>query len=178
MNIAELEKWLETAEGKTWLETQKKPLIEKRDELLAKISASNASADQLNEKIAGLESNLLKANGVIREVLLSRPLAEKLKEKGVFETLIPTLSESITEAYSLQIKANGDNQETIGKIDGKETGLEQIIDAWSKTDKAKECFKPMDVKKESTSPDFKGGSPNPDKEMAALRRGAGLPEKE
>jgi hypothetical protein len=65
MDLQELEKWIATDEGIKWLDGQKKALIEKRDELLAKVSAGNASADQLNGKIASLESDLLKANGTI-----------------------------------------------------------------------------------------------------------------
>ena len=176
MNLQELEKWLETPEGKQWIDSQKKGLIDKNNELLEKLTGGNATNNQLNEKIVKLESDLLKANGTIREALLSRPLAEKLKQKGVFEALIPTLAETITQSYGLEIKADGNDFNVMGKVDGKETELDQILDAWSKSDKAKECFKPADLKKESTSPDFKQGSSNTDKELAALRRGAGLPE--
>jgi len=174
MDLQELNKWLETAEGKQWLDSQKKGLIDKNNELLEKVTGSNATNNQLNEKVVKLESDLLKANGTIREVLLSRPLADKLKSKGVFETLIPTLAETITQSYGLEIKANGNDLNVMGKVDGKETGLDQILDAWSKGDKAKECFKPADLKRESTSPDFKQGTAAVDKELAAMRKGAGL----
>jgi len=176
MDLQELTKWLETTEGKQWIDSQKKGLVDKNNELLEKLTGGNATNNQLNEKIIKLESDLLKANGTIREVLLSRPLADRLKSKGVFETLIPTLAETITQSYGLEIKANGNDLSVMGKVDGKETGLDQILDAWSKSDKAKECFKPADLKRESTSPDFKQGSPNTDKELQAIRRAAGLPE--
>jgi len=178
MNIQELEKWLETTEGSTWLEAHKKGLLDKNAELLEKVTKGNAENKTLNERIINLESDLSKEQAVNKEVLLSRPLAEKLKQKGVFEVLIPELSKTIVGTYGLQI-VNGN---AIGKVkeDGKETELtiDQIIDTWSKSEASKDCFKPQDIKTQSTSPDFKGGGSTVDPELAAMRRGAGLSEKE
>jgi hypothetical protein len=177
MDLEQINKFIETDEGKKWITDLKKGLVDKNSELLEKVASGNAAASQLNEKVVKLESDLLKANGTIRKALLSKPLAEKLKAKGVFETLIPTLAQTITESYGLEIKTNGDDFEVIGKDNGKETGLDGIIDAWSKSEKAGECFKPQDLKTEKTSPDFKQGMPpNTDKEWAAMRKGADLPE--
>jgi hypothetical protein len=178
MDITALTTWVETPEGKQWLEGQKKPLLDKRDELLEKVKAGNASLEQLTQRVANLESDLSKEQAVNREVLLSRPLAEKLKQKGVFEVLLPELSKSITGAYGLHI-ANGN---AIGKVKNgdseTEMNLDQIIDHWSKLETSKDCFRPKDVKTESTSPDFKGSGSAVDPEWAAMRRGAGLPEKD
>jgi len=175
MNIDELEKWILTDEGAKWIEGQKKGLLNKQAELLEKVTKGNAEIKTLNERIENLESVLSKEREANREVLLSRPLAEKLKNKGVFEVLIPNLVRSLSETYGLQI-ANGN---AIGKTkgtDGKETELsiDQIIDLWSKSDSAKDCFKPQDIKTQSTSPDFKGSGTTADKEWAAMRKGAGL----
>jgi len=175
MNLQELETWLKTDGGAAWLENQKKPLLEKRDELLEKVKTGNASIEQLNQRLASLESDLHKEQAVNREVLLSRPLAEKLKQKGVFEVLVPELSKTIAETYGLQL-ANGN---AIGKVKegGKETELtlDQIIETWSKSEASKDCFKPQDIKTQSTSPDFKGGNPPVDAEYNAARMAAGLP---
>ena len=178
MDIKELEKWLETPEGLTWLEAHKKGLLDKNAELLEKVTKGNAENKTLYERIINLESDLHKEQAVNREVLLSRPLAEKLKQKGVFEVLIPELSKTIAETYGLQL-ANGN---AAGKVtdNGKETvlNLDQVIEHWAKLDQSKDCFKPQDVKTQSTSPDFKGGNAAVDPEWAAMRKGAGLPEKE
>jgi DNA repair exonuclease SbcCD ATPase subunit len=176
MDIQELEKWVtETPEGKQWLEGQKKPLLDKRDELLEKVNSGNAKVEQLNQRLASLESDLSKEQAVNKEVLLSRPLAEKLKQKGVFDALIPVVSKTIAETYGLQL-ANGN---AIGKVKDNETEteltLDQVIDTWSKSDSAKECFKPQEIKTESTSPDFKGIPKNQDAEYTAARLAAGLP---
>jgi len=178
MNIDELNQWIETPEGKQWIESQKKGLLDKNAELLEKVSKGNAETKTLNERIESLESDLHKEQAVNREVLLSRPLAEKLKQKGVFEVLIPELSKTIAETYGLQL-ANGN---AAGKVtdNGNETvlNLDQVIEHWAKQDQSKDCFKPQDVKTQSTSPDFKGGNAAVDPEWAAMRRGAGLSEKE
>jgi hypothetical protein len=177
MDLQELEKWITADEGKKWLEAQKKGLVDKNNELLEKVASGNAAAVQLNEKAVKLESDLLKANSTIREVLLSKPLAEKLKANGIFETLIPTLAETITKSYGLEIKTNGNDFDVMGKDNGKEQSLDQIIDAWSKLESSKECFKPQKTEKFSTVLDVKGGSPpNTDTEWSAMRKGAGLPE--
>jgi hypothetical protein len=176
MDTVELEKWLETEPGKQWLEAQKKGLLDKQAELLEKVTKGNAENKTLYERIASLESELSKEQGINKEVLLSRPLAEKLKQKGVYEVLVPTLSKTIAEAYGLQL-ANGN---AIGKVNenGKETelNLDQIIDAWAKSDQAKDCFKPQDIKTQSTGPDLKGSGSTVDPEWAAMRKGAGLPD--
>ena len=176
MDIAELEKWILGSEGLAWLETQKQGIANKNSELLKKIAESNAEAKTLNERIVNLESSLSKEQAVNREVLLSRPLAEKLKEKGVFEVLLPEISKTITEAYGLHILDGN----AAGKVkeNGKETvlNLDQIIESWAKSESAKDCFKPLDTKTQSTSPDFKGSGSTVDPEWAAMRKGAGLSE--
>jgi len=179
MNLQELEKWLETPEGSTWLEAHKKGLLDKNAELLEKVTKGNAENKTLYERIINLESDLHKEQAVNREVLLSRPLAEKLKSKGVFEVLIPGLSKTIAETYGLQL-ANGN---AIGKVkEGEketELNLDQIIEHWAKSDQSKDCFRPPDIKTQSTSPDFKtegGGGNSID---AIMRKAAGLsPQKE
>jgi hypothetical protein len=178
MDVNELEKWIETEQGQTWLEARKKGLLDKQAELLEKVTKGNAENKTLYERIEGLESELSKSQAVVTDTLLSRPLANKLKEKGVFEVLIPELSKTIAETYGLQL-ADGN---AAGKVteNGKETvlNLDQVIEHWSKTDQSKDCFRPQEVKTQSTSPDFKGGGAAVDRELAAMRRGAGLPEKE
>jgi hypothetical protein len=175
MDFIELEKWLETPEGKQWIEAQKKGLLDKNAELLEKVTKGNAENKTLNERIINLESNLSKEQAVNKEVLLSRPLAEKLKQKGIFDVLIPELSKTISETYGLQL-VNGN---AIGKVkEGEketELTLDQIIETWSKSDTVKDFFKPQDIKTQSTSPDFKGGKPQVDAEYNAARLAAGLP---
>jgi DNA repair exonuclease SbcCD ATPase subunit len=148
-------------------------LLDKRDELLEKVNSGNAKVEQLNQRLASLENDLSKEQAVNKEVLLSRPLAEKLKQKGVFDALIPVVTKTIAETYGLQL-ANGN---AIGKVKESETELtlDQVIDTWSKSDSAKECFKPQEIKTESTSPDFKGTPKNHDAEYTAARLAAGLP---
>jgi hypothetical protein len=174
MDLKELESWVLTDEGKQWLEGQKKPLLDKRDELLEKIKTGNASIEQLNQRLASLESDLSTANGTINEVLLHKPLAEKLKQKGVHEILIPELSKTISGTYGLGI-ANGN---AIGKVkDGEketELTLDQVVDSWEKT-ASKDLFKPQETRTQSTSFDFKGIPQNQDPEYAAARQAAGLP---
>jgi len=175
MDVQELEKWVLTDEGKQWIEAQKKGLLDKNTELLEKLKKANGELETANGNIQKLEGDLSKAQGVNKEVLLSRPLAEKLKQKGVFEVLIPELSKTIEGTYGLQL-ANGN---AIGKTkDGEketELTLDQIIEHWAKSDSAKDCFKPQGIKTESTSPDFKGTPKNQDAEYTAARLAAGLP---
>jgi hypothetical protein len=175
MNVQELEKWILTNEGQQWLEAQKKGLLDKQAELLEKVSKGNAENKTLNERIASLESDLSTSQAVVNDTLLSKPLAEKLKQKGVFEVLIPEISKTIAGAYGLRL-ADGN---AIGKVnDGgneQELTLDQVIESWSRSEQAKDCFKPQDLKVQSTSADFKVNGSTVDKEWAAICRGAGLP---
>ena len=54
MDIKELEQWIQSNEGQNWLEAQKKGLLDKNNDLLEKISRSNAEAKTLNERITSL----------------------------------------------------------------------------------------------------------------------------
>jgi hypothetical protein len=179
IELNELQKWLETEPGKKWSEAHKKGLVDKNNELLEKLKTANGELEKANGTIQKLEGDLTQSQAVINDTLLSKPLAEKLTQKGVFPVLIPELSKTISEGYALRI-ADGN---AVGKVteNGKETvlSLDQIIESWAKSDKAKDCFKPRETETVSTGPDFKAGDkPVIDKELAALRRGAGLPEKE
>jgi hypothetical protein len=110
--------------------------------------------------------------------LLSKPLANKLKEKGVFPVLLPELVKQLSETYALGIQdGNAAGKMT---IDGKETvlTLDQAIEHWSKSDHSKDCFKPQDIKTQSTSPDFKGSNSDVDVEYNAARIAAGLAPQE
>jgi hypothetical protein len=172
--LIELEKHTETAEFQAWLEVQKKGLLDKQAELLEKVTKGNAENKTLNERIINLESELSKSQAVVNDTLLSKPLVEKLKQKGVHEILIPELSKTIAETYGLQL-ANGN---AIGKVkEGEkesELTLDQVIDTWEKT-ASKDLFKPQETRTQSTSFDFKGIPQNQDTEYAAARIAAGLP---
>lgn len=69
MKIEELEKWIETDEGKKWLEEKKKPLIEKRDQLLdelvvykKRLTDETEKGNALEGKITGYLVNLKNAH--------------------------------------------------------------------------------------------------------------------
>jgi hypothetical protein len=179
MDLKELNSWVETDEGKQWLEGQKKPLLDKRDELLEKVKAGNASIEQLTQRVASLESDLSKSQAVNNSVLLEKPLMEKLQNKGVFPVLIPSLVKSLSKTYGLCIQ---DGNAVTGKVKEGDTkkalNIDQIIEHWSKSDSAKDCFRPQELQTQSTSPDFKTDQKAIDKTWAAMRKGAGLSEKE
>jgi hypothetical protein len=174
MNIDELNQWIETPEGKQWIESQKKGLLDKQAELLEKVTKGNADNKTLNERIESLESELSKNKAVINDTLLSKPLTEKLNAKGVFPVLLPELVKRLSETYGFTIQdGNAAGKMT---VDGKETvlTLDQAIEHWSASDQAKDCFKPLDLKTQSTTPDFKGSKPIVDAEYNAARIAAGL----
>ena len=65
MKIVDVEKWLETDEGKEWLEGKKQPLIDKRNQLLDEISSlknrltdESEKSNAQNAKIKGYLENL------------------------------------------------------------------------------------------------------------------------
>jgi hypothetical protein len=179
MDTVEIEKWLLTKEGADWLEVQKKPLLDKRDDLLEKVKTGNASIEQLTQRVASLESDLSKSRAVNNSVLLEKPLMEKLQNKGVFPVLIPNLAKSLSETYGLCIQ---DGNAVTGKVKEGDTekvlDIDQIIEHWAKSDSAKDCFRPQELQTQSTSPDFKTDQKGTDKTWAAMRKGAGLSEKE
>jgi len=174
MDLKELNSWVETDEGKQWLSSQKKGLVDKNSELLEKLKKANGELETANGNIQKLESDLSKNQAVIKDTLLSKPLTEKLNAKGVFPVLLPELVKRLSDTYSLSIQdGNAAGKMT---IDGKETvlTLDQVLEHWGASDQAKDCFKPVDLKTQSTTPDFKGGKPIVDAEYNAARLAAGL----
>ena len=175
MDIAELEKWLETEPGKQWLEAQKKGLLDKQAELLEKVTKGNAENKTLNERIVNLESELSKSQAVVNDTLLLKPLAQKLNEKGAFPVLVPELVKKLSEVYGLNLKDGN----AVGIVKENETetefDLDGIIDHYYKTEEGNSCFKTADTKTVQTSPDFKATPKNQDRELAAAREAAGLP---
>jgi hypothetical protein len=174
MDLKELNSWVETDDGKQWLEAQKKGLLDKNSELLEKLKTANGTLDKANGDIQGLTSELEKSQAVIHDTLLSKPLTEKLNAKGVFPVLLPELVKQLSDTYSLSIEDGNAAGKMI--VDGKETvlTLDQAIEHWSASDQSKDCFKPLDLKTQSTIPDFKGSKPIVDAEYNAARIAAGL----
>jgi hypothetical protein len=181
MNIEELEKWIATDEGVKWLETQKQGLANKNTELLEKLKTANGDLETANGTIQKLQSENAKTQAVNREALLTRPLAEKLKSRGVFDVLLPEISKTVIETYGLNITDGN----AAGRVteSGKERVLtmDEAVDAWSKLETSKDYFKPRETQTVSTVPNLCGGisATAADKEWAAMRKGAKLPpEKE
>jgi hypothetical protein len=161
----------------------KKPLLDKNAELLSEKKTISDSLTGMSQRFAVLEKQLAESQAVNNEVLLHKPLVEKLRQKGVFEVLLPELSKTITETYGLQVNASGNDFEVIGKTKDAnnadiELTLDQVLDTWSKLDNSKDCIKPQDIKTESTSPDFKGSGTPESSFSAGIRRGARLTNKD
>jgi hypothetical protein len=145
MDLNELNSWLLTDEGAAWLESQKQPLINKRDELLSTIRNTNGKLVELDQRSAAAEKSLSEERAILSTVLVDKELASLLKSANVFETVIPGTVAELKERYAIRVKADGLNRIACGMVqgadgEGKETSLADIVSTWSKTPEAKKVI--------------------------------------
>ena len=143
MDVKELEKWLETDEGRDWIEAKKKPLLENRDSILSELKAANGELSELGQRLMETENTLMSEKGFTSKYLIDTDLTALLRKANVFEDVIPYTLETLKAAYGLSIKADGDNRKAIGvlKREGKEIEAElpDIVADWA-TQPMSKCF--------------------------------------
>ena len=135
MDLNEMNLWIATDEGAAWLESQKQPLINKRDELLKEISDQRSAVNNGNAKITEFEKSLSEEKAVVENFVVDKELQSLLQKAFVFEGLIPEVVKSLKNAYSITVKASGNDRTASGKIkdnDGneKEVDLPAIVENW------------------------------------------------
>jgi hypothetical protein len=156
MDLKELEKWINTDEGKKWLDGKKEGLIRKNEELIKELKTAGGGMSELTQRVTDTEKALGKEKAAMREALLLQPLEKTLLEKKVFPVVIPALKNELIEAYGLDVKeADGGSRSAMGVIeqDGAkmEKPLSEIIDLWIQTEDAKSYIPPPVTSVVSTS---------------------------
>jgi hypothetical protein len=166
MDINELNLWLETDEGKAWLEGQKQPLLIKRDELLSALKIANGKLSELEQRNSQTEGSLSEERAALAAVLVERELASLLKNANVFETVIPGTVAALKETYGIRVKANGPNRTACGMTKGedgaeKETPLADIVFAWCKTPEAQKVILNTNNGGGASGSIYRGSAPSP-----------------
>jgi len=141
MDINELNLWIATDEGAAWLESQKQPLLNKRDELLSTIRNTNSKLVELDQRSAAAEKALSEERAALSSVLIDKGLSDLLKSANVFETVIPGTVAELKERYAIRVRADGPNRIAHGMIQGedgagKEVSLADVVSTWSRTPEA------------------------------------------
>jgi len=136
MDLKELEKWLETDEGRDWIEAQKKPLLENRDSILSGLKKASGEYSELERRFKETENTLMAEKAVTSKYLIDNELTRLLKEADVFEEFIPRIADTIKTAHGLTVKADGNNRTVIGVLKDKkgkdaEATLEAVVKAWT-----------------------------------------------
>ena len=139
MDVNELNLWVETSEGKAWLESQKQPLLLKRDELLSELKSASGKLSELELRSKQTENILTEERTALTSALVDQELTRLLKQRNIYESVIPSVAATLKETYGISIKADGPNRKAYG-TDGKEAelSLNDIVSAWSKTPEAKQ----------------------------------------
>jgi len=142
MNIDELNSWVVTDEGAAWLENQKLPLVNKKNELLSALKAGNAKIAELDQRSSAAEKALDEERSILSTFLVDKQLTELLKSANVFETVIPGTVAELKERYAIRVKADGPNRTAQGLIQGedgaaREVNLAAIVSEWSRSPEAR-----------------------------------------
>jgi hypothetical protein len=143
MDVTELNKWLETPEGKKWGDEFKAPLLNKRDELLAELKNANGKLAELEQRSAAAAEELSQERAAMSAFLVDQGLSDELRKAHCMESAIPSVVESLKNSHGISVKANGLTRQAVGKTRGEdgteqETSLAEIISAWAQTPAAKQ----------------------------------------
>jgi hypothetical protein len=166
MDLKEIEKWVETTEGKKWLDGKKEGLIRKNEELIKELKHAGGGLSDTSLRLADVEKQLLDKQAELKRALLDIPLEKLLKENGVFEILIPQISRELCEIYDLGIKGNAGDMKITGTVMNENEPLElpmgDIVDTFLKTETGRQYVNPANMKTQiiSTCLNVKGGDPS------------------
>ncbi|GAI90220.1 unnamed protein product, partial [marine sediment metagenome] len=134
MTKAEVLKFLtETEEGKGLLEELKKPLLTKRDELLAQIKNLGEKTTSVSQREADANRLLLDEREAINKMAIDDRLEVEFRRLEIPSTHWVALSAHIKAHNEIEVKANGPLR--VAEIKGQK--LSDFLDTWSKTDEAK-----------------------------------------
>jgi hypothetical protein len=133
MDIKDLNEWLNTDDGKAWIDGQKKPLIDKRDELLAALAKVNGQsaleAQRATENGKALEAE----RKAVERLILDDRAASEFKNSGVPDSLIMSGIEAMKKAHGLAIEVNGDGRKVVSKVTGKDVTPREVFELWGAT---------------------------------------------
>jgi len=142
INIDELNWFITTEEGKSWLDGQKASLLENRDQVLSELKKTGGEYSELKRRFEETENTLLTEKAVTSKYLIDNELTRLLKQANVYEEVIPKTIETLKTAYGLTVKADGENRTAIGVLkdqDGKDTEstLADVVNAWTQEPESK-----------------------------------------
>ncbi len=133
MDTKDLETWIQTDEGRGWLDSQKAPLIAKRDELLGELKAANGRIASEAQRAADTERALVEERKAIERAVVDSQIANALKAEGVFDSLIPGTIAALKEAHGLQVQASGEDRKLYAQKLGKEVGISDVLTLWKQS---------------------------------------------
>jgi len=140
MDLNELNEFIKTDEGVSWLEEQKKPLLQNRDNLLTELKSTSSKLSETEQRLVQTENGLSEERHAMSKLLIDDALTALLKKAGVFDQLLETTAKSIKERYALTVKADGNNRQAVGMNDDNEIALVDLVDHWSKLNEAKQVI--------------------------------------
>lgn len=170
MDAKELELWIATDEGKIWAEQLKKPLIDKRDELLGQLKAANGRIETEAQRATVAEQALEAEKKAIHKIIIDDGIAARLRDEGLMEAMIPHVLESIKEANGLEVEANGDSRSMRSSTANALVNTDELVKAWRGTPEGADF-----IKHKYTMPEPRGGNAEPWGGVGdELRRAMGL----
>lgn len=147
MDIKELEEFILTADGKQWLEARyaenAKGLKDKNGDLLSELKTARGRVSEVEQSLTQTQSELSEERAALSKYFIDDNLSRLLKNKAVYETLIPSVLQSLKDTHGITLTASGLERKATGKLKNKEgqeteATLEAIVDAWAETADAKQ----------------------------------------
>ena len=184
IEITEIEEWLKTEEGKKWLELQKKPLLEKRDELLQEVAGLKSRLAADSEKGNALEAKLNSCLDNLRKNLCYGAFDDELQYNAKvisdndLRDFVLSKIEKLAEADGgLVADVNDDGEFTYAAANGK--GFADYYREWTQTEGANSFLqKKREIPHGTPPPDASSNPVRNFKEMSAQEIASGLKSKD
>ena len=137
MDLKQLNEWVDTTEGKAWLDGQKAGLLAKRDELLTSQKTANGRIAELERRLGDAEAGASDADAFIRRTVADAEIERLLADAGVFDAFLPSAKKAVQDTYGVRVKVADGNFTACGTIrdadgTGTEAGLGDIVKDWTK----------------------------------------------
>ena len=150
MDVKELNEWVKSEEGEAWLNEHKKPLIDKRDELLAKLKTLNEghgkTVQELNDATALLDQERAATRATLVKQTVDNFVSQRVAqgmEDGA-RALLSSVDVSVKADGPLRVPIVGkENLEGLS-FEGDPPDslpLQDYLEAWSQTEGAKGYIK-------------------------------------
>lgn len=124
-------------EGRALLEELKAPLLQKRDELLAKVKTLNERLSDAVRRADGADELLAREREAVQHMAVDEALRRELGRVKVHPGHIEAVEALIKARSDIAVKADGQRRYAVIREGDEETPLSEWLDSWADSEEGK-----------------------------------------